>query len=140
MTDPVPSKDLLPFTWEWDADARTWRLSMVEMGDGLLAGYDHLAGYYERRLIEEIQRLRTALRGVQSCSTCEACRGAATLALGGATPEPEPTHFAFLIKRPRDKEAWPTIFASREGAEGYEHRASEVVPVRLAQPPGAGQG
>lgn len=55
-------------------------------------------------------------------------------------PEPEPTHFAFLIKRPRDSEAWPTIFASREGAEGYEHRASEVVPVRLAQPPRDGQG
>ena len=27
-----------------------------------------------------------ALRGVQSCSTREACRGAATLALGGAAP------------------------------------------------------
>lgn len=55
-----------------------------------------------------------------------------------SAPEPEPTHYAFLIKRPRDKEAWPTIFASREGAEGYEHRASPVVAVCLAQPPGAG--
>lgn len=48
---------------------------------------------------------------------------------------PEPTHFAFLVKRPRDKEAWPTIFASRESAEGYEHRASPVVSVCLAQSP-----
>lgn len=106
---------------------------------------------------DEIERLRTALTGIQSCSTCEACRGAATLALGGVqpkpaheremphcstcacppyqAPEPEPTHFAFLIKRPRDKEAWPTIFTSCERAIAYEHRASAVVPVRLALPP-----
>lgn len=31
---------------------------------------------------DTIDRLVTALRGIQSCSTCEACRGAATLALG----------------------------------------------------------
>lgn len=37
---------------------------------------------------DEIERLRTALTGVQSCSTCEACRGAATLALGGAKAKP----------------------------------------------------
>lgn len=62
ITTPEPqpdaSKDVLRFTWAWDDGARTWRLSMVEMGDGLLAGYDHLAGYYERRLIEEIERLQ----------------------------------------------------------------------------------
>lgn len=34
-------------------------------------------------LERENDRLKTALRGIQSCSTCEACRGAATLALGG---------------------------------------------------------
>lgn len=39
-------------------------------------------------LLAEIERLHTALRGVQSCSTCEACRGAATLALGGQSSEP----------------------------------------------------
>lgn len=33
-------------------------------------------------------RLRTTLRGIASCSTCERCRGAATLALGGTVPEP----------------------------------------------------
>jgi hypothetical protein len=31
---------------------------------------------------ETIERLCTALRGIASCSTCEACRGAATMALG----------------------------------------------------------
>jgi hypothetical protein len=58
VTDQLPSKDALPFSWAWDHNARTWRISMVEMGDGLFAGYDHLAGYYERRLIEEIDRLQ----------------------------------------------------------------------------------
>lgn len=55
-----------------------------------------------------------------------------------AAPEPEPTHFAFLIKRPRDKEAWPTIFTSRARAIEYPDRASPVVPVCLTQPPGDG--
>lgn len=31
---------------------------------------------------EEIQRLRVALSGIASCSTCAACRGAAEIALG----------------------------------------------------------
>jgi hypothetical protein len=70
-----------------------------------------------------------------NCMTCQAWR----MFDQTTAPEPEPTHFAFLIKRPRDKEAWPTIFDSREAAEGYEHRASEVVPVRLAQPPSGEQ-
>lgn len=35
-------------------------------------------------VVSEIGRLRAALRGVQSCSTCEACRGAATRALQGS--------------------------------------------------------
>lgn len=46
-----------------------------------------MADKWNRRALE-IERLRSALRGIQSCSTCEACRGAATLALGGAAPEP----------------------------------------------------
>lgn len=37
-------------------------------------------------LVIEREQLRTALRGIQSCSTCGACRGAAALALGGAAP------------------------------------------------------
>lgn len=41
-----------------------------------------------KSLLAEIELLRTALRGVQSCGGCGACRGAATLALGGVTPEP----------------------------------------------------
>lgn len=48
----------LRFGWTWDADARNWRLSTTDMGDELVAGYDHMAGYYERQLIEEIERLR----------------------------------------------------------------------------------
>lgn len=53
-----PQASKLNFIWSWDANANTWRLSTTEMGDGLVAGYDHLAGYYERRLIEEIERQR----------------------------------------------------------------------------------
>lgn len=30
----------------------------------------------------EIERLRKALRGIASCSTCDACRGAALMVLG----------------------------------------------------------
>lgn len=85
MTDQLPSKECLNFSWSWDAEARNWRISMVDMGNGFMAGYDHLALYYERRLIQEIERLRTALTGISTCSTCEACRGAARLALGGET-------------------------------------------------------
>lgn len=57
MSEQVPSKELT-FSWAWDASALNWRISTVDMGDGLEAGYEHLAGYYERRLIEEIERLR----------------------------------------------------------------------------------
>jgi hypothetical protein len=84
VTDTAPSKDQLRFSWTWDANALNWRISTVDMGDGMEAGYEHLAGYYERRLIEQVERLQTTLRGVQSCGTCEACRGAATQALSGA--------------------------------------------------------
>ncbi len=47
--------------------------------------------------------------------------------------ETEPTHYAFLIKRLRDKEAWPTIFTDRDRAEAYPDRVSEVVPVTLCE-------
>lgn len=36
----------------------------------------------ERLVREENEQLRTALQGITSCSTCEACRGAAEIALG----------------------------------------------------------
>lgn len=54
----------LRFGWTWDADARNWRLSTTDMGDDLVAGYDHMAGYYERQLIEEIERLRSLIQRV----------------------------------------------------------------------------
>lgn len=75
-TTAVPLKDQLRFSWTWDAIALNWRISMVDMGDGLLAGYDHLAGYYERRLIEEIERLQKRAtkpaheREAPHCSSC----------------------------------------------------------------------
>lgn len=134
MSEPVPSKECLNFSWSWDADARNWRISMVEMGDGLLAGYDHLAGYYERRLIEEIHRLRTALTGVSTCGTCEACRGAARLALGGVTPEPPcgpgDTGYTEMLERIRD-EVGVEIF-------DMQHPHTWFRAARAAQPPGDG--
>lgn len=38
-----------------------------------------------KSLVAENERLRTCLTGISTCSTCEACRGAARLALGGET-------------------------------------------------------
>jgi hypothetical protein len=38
-----------------------------------------------KSLVAENEKLRTALTGIASCSTCEACRGAARLALGERT-------------------------------------------------------
>jgi hypothetical protein len=60
MTDPVPSKKKFTLT---------------------VGGEEYVRSDW-------VERIETALRGIQSCSTCEACRGAATLALGGAAPEP----------------------------------------------------
>lgn len=47
-------------------------------------------------LRQRIERVETALRGVQSCSTCEACQGAATLVLGD--PPGIPAHLEMLAK------------------------------------------
>lgn len=76
MTDPVPSKDLFSAVKEFDEwNAVTGALP------------DHTSWNYECRSImedadKEIARLRLALAGVSTCSTCEACRGAALRALG----------------------------------------------------------
>lgn len=44
-------------------------------------GSIRVAGRYVD-LQDEVTRLRAALTGISTCSTCEACRGAATRALG----------------------------------------------------------
>ena len=47
-------------------------------------------------LRDEVKRLRAALRGIASCSTCEVCRGAAMAALDppqAATPTQFPASF-----------------------------------------------
>lgn len=79
MTDPVPSKDEV-----W-SDARIFD----ELGD-----YDPSLSRRDceqifKQALGMIHRLQTALRGIQSCSTCEACRGTATRALGGEAPKPQ---------------------------------------------------
>ena len=65
MTDPVPSKERVESALFW--------AGVAGHGDGYV-------------LAQEVERLRTALRGIQSCSTCEVCRGVATRVL---TPPPE---------------------------------------------------
>jgi hypothetical protein len=65
MTEQRPSKDLV----------REMRL----------VGYHDWANAVEG-IRRELDKLRIALTGIASCSTCEACRGAATLALGAAQP------------------------------------------------------
>lgn len=64
MAEQVPSKEPLP----------------------LATGVEAIPSVYDSNWTprtDEIERLRTALRGIQSCGTCEACRNAATLALKG---------------------------------------------------------
>jgi len=56
-----PSNERLPFRWERDPHCGKWRLTTYDMGDGLVAGYEHVAGYYESRLIDEIERLNAQL-------------------------------------------------------------------------------
>jgi len=41
--------------------------------------------------------------------------------------------YAFLIRRPRDKEAWPVVFSDRERAERYSGRVSVIVEVNLEE-------
>lgn len=91
MTDPVPSKDQL----------KLWRLRVERYGGMQLTKPESLAMFdlIERlqrendtcglqcsatlkSLVAENERLRTALTGISTCSTCEVCRGAAERALG----------------------------------------------------------
>lgn len=44
-----------------------------------------------------------------------------------------PTHYAFLIRRKIDSQAWPVIYYDKLLAEGCLGRASLVVPVRLVE-------
>lgn len=75
MTDPVPSKE-----WTLLAEGREYAEHLKGTN---IPGYTVVED-----LTNEIERLRNALRGIQSCSTCEACRGAATMALGTSQPPP----------------------------------------------------
>lgn len=68
MTNPVPSKELIA---QIRADAAEF-----DHPDEILNKADLLF------LLDEIERLRAALTGISTCSTCEVCREAATLALG----------------------------------------------------------
>lgn len=72
--EALSSKDSLPFRWERDGLPGKWRLTTSDMGDGLVAGYDHIAGYYEGRLIDEVERLRASVKAL--LATCADCRGA----------------------------------------------------------------
>jgi hypothetical protein len=90
MTDHLPS-NALDIALERVAEYRKTRGTismpyqayMIALADEIEAARitaeywkaEHLAGN------AEIERLRTALRGISTCSTCEACRGAATRVL-----------------------------------------------------------
>lgn len=95
MTDPVPSKDEV-----W-SDARI----CDELGDydpGLSEQHIEQIFTQARALI---RRQRGALRGISSCSTCEACRGAATLALGGTQADPLSIHAEKWVTRAQQLQA-----------------------------------
>ena len=117
MTDPVPSKER--------------DIEQMESLAGVANGTRDPRDYEIRKLadfaITRIESLHTALRGIQSCSTCEACRGAATLALGGATPEP-------AAERSNRRE-----IAGMVCAHGVSSSDNCAECHRAAQPPGDGQ-
>lgn len=81
MTDPVPSKE--SDTPRTDTAQGAWELH----------GDRWVLADFAKQLERELTAARTALRGIQSCSTCEACRGAATRALGGSQQCPPPLVF-----------------------------------------------
>jgi hypothetical protein len=128
MTDPVPSKEKLPdwlrrwyalkgelrFREAADEIERLQALLQLETG-ALEAVCNDLDS------ARTVERLRTALHGIQSCSTCEACRGAATLALGGAAPEPRALPYDELEKRMRD--AFRHGTTNNHQSMGYELQA-----------------
>lgn len=69
MTEPVPSN-------QWGVTESFKTLEQVTEGSSAAVGAMSF-------LRTHIKRLETALSGIQSCSTCERCRGAATRALNG---------------------------------------------------------
>jgi hypothetical protein len=73
MTEQLP-KDTLSSTPRTDAVVTYWHLMQRET----------VHADFARQLERELTAARLALTGIASCSTCEACRGAATLALGGS--------------------------------------------------------
>lgn len=78
-------------------------------------------------LFNEKNRLETALRGISTCSTCEACRGAAMRALGIAT---------------ESKSSYEGNDAQAQSAAGEATPGGidllDELRKRLAQPPGDG--
>jgi hypothetical protein len=112
MTDPVPSKELKVFDLM------------------------RHAGFGEE--VDWINRLETALRGVQSCSTCEACRGAATLALGGAEPQPGLDALAKQYMETLDDEFQDEIYTTEWGFANRSIPKFVEWLKRAAQPPGDG--
>lgn len=71
MTEQLPSKDVIPLIQH-----------LIYCVNGCeFNGMPNTADAC-RKAIAEIDRLRVALTGISTCSTCEACRGAAALALG----------------------------------------------------------
>lgn len=43
------------------------------------------------------------------------------------------TVYVFLIKRPQDKEAWPTVWRDAERADKAQWRASDVYQITLVE-------
>jgi hypothetical protein len=43
------------------------------------------------------------------------------------------TYYSFLIKRPADSKPWPVIFESREAAEKYPARVSEIYVIEMTE-------
>jgi hypothetical protein len=117
MTDPVPSKDQSTGQ-AVDPNLRRLRVEQA-MDRALNHGYRHGDAW---ALANEVVHLRRALTGISTCSTCEACRGAARLALG---------------EQPTTGQCRP-IF-DRAGRCGTCTACGKNFECGAAQPPGDGQ-
>lgn len=162
MTDPVPSKERAtprtnavvcefesknpPYKELVTADfARQLERELAVAVEILATNEKYIEGEWFNRVTykqqarnaqEENARLRTALTGIQSCSTCEACRGAATRVL---YPDPV-TAFEKLAEALPAGFQFPTMEPNNEPLTHLEilsavhHHANEIVRLTATVP------
>lgn len=132
-SEPLPSKDLVSRLRAVSRSASKWAIVSKQVEDPEYKTIYELITKVADESADEIERLRTALTGISTCGTCEACRGAALRALGGEVPaarKPDKFDLAFEIMRQLEAEDMETMQSCQFG---YVMR---VTRERAAKPPG----